>query len=129
MKRSRLQRKTPLKQGESTLKRTPLKPRSEKTAKKYREERVPFVKRILAERPLCEICGRRPSTDVHEILSRGRSGGVHGSVWLDESNVMALCRPCHTWVTDHPREAEQQGYLKRSNDKSQDLLTEHEREE
>lgn len=104
------------------MKRSPLKPRSEKTAKLYREKRVPFVQKILSERPWCEACsitpvghrGRRPSTDVHEILTRGRSGGVHGSAWLDEENVLALCRTCHTWITDHPKEAKELDLVRES---------------
>jgi hypothetical protein len=117
MKRSPLTRKTPLKSNGGGLKQTPLKPRSAKTAKRYREERIPFVQRILGERPLCEACPTlsdtvRPSVDVHEILSRGRSGGVHGSAWLRDDNVLALCRPCHTWITENPAKAEELGFSK-----------------
>lgn len=125
-----LSRKAPLK-GASELKRTELargttrmKPRSDKTAKKYREERIPFVKRILAERPLCQACPvyaaleegvgfvHRPSVDVHEILSRGRSGGVHGDAWLDDANVLSLCRICHDRIGRNVAEAERLGLLR-----------------
>jgi len=93
---------------------TPIKKRSEKTAKAYRDLRVPFVKEILAERPTCERCGVRASQDVHEVLTRGRSGGVHGTAWLDKDNVLALCRICHMWIDDNPKQAEEDGFLKPS---------------
>jgi len=114
MKRNKpLQSKTPLKRG-GELKRSPLAPRSKKTEKLYREERIPFVKEILSTRPLCEICGRRDSVDVHEKLTRGRSGGVKSTEWLDPDNVMALCRLCHNWIDENKAEAEELGYLIKS---------------
>lgn len=108
-----LRRKTPLKQG-GELKRTPLAPRSEKTKRIYREERIPFVKEILSARPLCEICRKRDSVDVHEKLTRGRSGGVKSHEWLDPENVMAVCRTCHDWIDANKEEAEELGYLIKS---------------
>lgn len=111
MKRnSPLRRNKPL-EGGGQLKRTPLKPRSEKTQRRYDEERIPLVIATLRENPLCEICWRRKSTDCHEKRSRGRTGGVHGDAWLDPDNIMALCRRCHDWVTTHPEEAEELGFL------------------
>jgi hypothetical protein len=114
-------KRTPLKRGDSQLKRTELargssklKPRSDKTAKIYREKRAPFVERILEEHPTCQRCEMSPSTDVHEILTRGRSGGVRSDAWLDETNVAALCWECHFWVTNHPTEAEEEGWVKPS---------------
>jgi hypothetical protein len=100
-----------------------LKPRSDKTAKKYKEERIPLVKRLLEERPWCEACtayakldGKtwfrpRPSRDLHEIKSRGRTGGVNSTEWLDPENIICLCRECHTRITDQVKEAEALGFL------------------
>lgn len=93
------------------MKRTPLtrktrlKPRSSKRAKVYREERVPLVARLLAERPRCERCRVEKSVDVHELKSRARGGSI-----LDEANLACLCRPCHSWVTTNPRAAEEEGW-------------------
>jgi hypothetical protein len=42
--------------------------------------------------------------DCHEILSRARGGSI-----TDPANLMALGRLCHTWITEHPREAEELG--------------------
>jgi hypothetical protein len=113
MKRTPLKRTTGLKRG-GELKRTPLKKRSKKTQERYEKERIPFVKRLLKERPVCEICLRRQSVDVHEILTRGRSGGVHGDDWLDEDNCLCLCRWCHDWIDVNQLEAEKYGWLRRS---------------
>lgn len=85
--------------------RTRLRPRSAKRAAIYREQRIPLVRELLAARPVCERCHRAPSVDVHEIQSRARGGSI-----LDVENLAALCRPCHAWVTEHPREAEAEGW-------------------
>lgn len=131
-------KRTPLNRGKKELKRTPLKAgtkplpsakkpmkaRSAKTAKKYREERIPLVKRLLEERPWCEACkvfaaadGRtwfrtNPSVDLHEVISRGRSGGVNSSEWLDPKNILCVCRPCHDRITNNKDgEADKLGLL------------------
>lgn len=103
-------RRTPLAQGDSPLKRSSKpKARSAKTEKLY-EERRPLVKRLLAERPLCEACPvfaahdgkvtyqRRPSVDVHERVRRSQGGSI-----LDESNLMCVCRECHRRIGEYPQ--------------------------
>lgn len=131
MKRGKpLQRKTPLRSGSnlsgsSGLKRTGrLKQRSKKMDAIY-ELRRPLVKRLLAERPLCEACPlwakfdglvtyhRRASVDVHEVLSRGRSGNTAKAI-LDESNCLALCRQCHDRIDRQSEAAEELGLLRPS---------------
>jgi hypothetical protein len=47
-------------------------------------------KRIRKERPVCEMCGKRPSTQVHHIFSRRFKATM-----FDESNLMAICGGCH----------------------------------
>jgi len=71
-------------------------------------ERRPLVDALLAERPWCEagipgLCTGR-STDVHELLSRGRSGSI-----TDVPNLLCLCRRCHEHVTGEPSWAERHG--------------------
>lgn len=119
-----LQQKTPLKQKMPLKANTPLRKRSEKSAKLYAEKRVPLVKKLLTERPLCEACsiyaghdGKivfniKASRDLHEVKSRGRTGGIHSTEWLDEQNILCVCRPCHRRITDNPEEAELLGLLK-----------------
>lgn len=87
-----------------------IKQRSSKTSKVYRDERVPLVERLLLERCLCQCCWKARPVDVHEILSRGRSGGVKGTLWIFEPNLLCLCRKCHRWITDNPADAEATGF-------------------
>lgn len=100
------------------LKRTPLAKRSKKTQDLYKV-RVPLVKRLLVERPLCEACPifaqhdglvsyvRRPSQDIHELKRRSQGGSI-----VDEGNLMAVCRPCHRRIGDHPQLAFELGLSK-----------------
>lgn len=78
-----------------------------------------FVKRILDERLLCEAriagCSMMPS-DVHEICSRGRGGSI-----IDDENVLALCRPCHQFVTVNPAWAAENGFLLHANPTDADI--------
>lgn len=96
-------RRSPLRRGAG------LRPRSPKRAAVYREQRAPLVAALLAERPLCERCRRARSTDVHEVKTRARGGSI-----TDPSNLACLCRPCHSWVTEHPAAAHAEGWLRHS---------------
>ena len=91
------------------LKRTPLSPRSKKRQSLYKE-RVPLVKRLLLERPWCEACPvfalhdkrvtyiRNHSCDIHELKRRSQGGSI-----LEESNLLAVCRPCHRRIGENPQ--------------------------
>lgn len=106
-----LVRETGLNRGSVELKRgKQLNPVSKKRRKVSGPRRA-FVERILTERPRCEAClpirgGRhqRRSVDVHELIRRGQGGSI-----LEDYNVLAVCRPCHDWIGDHPEEAREYG--------------------
>ena len=87
----------------------PLRHRSKKTAKVYREQRIPLVRELLQDNPACQRCQQAAATDVHELKSRARGGSI-----TDPDNLALLCRPCHSWVTTHPAEATEQGWLRPS---------------
>lgn len=98
------------------------------------EGRREFVARILRERPRCEAglkigaylavaehaieppsimplvlwvrCTMR-SVDVHERLPRSAGGSI-----LDDANVVATCRACHSWVHTHQTAARSIGLLR-----------------
>lgn len=91
------------------MRRSPLRSRSKKTAKTYRQHRAPLVAQLLAEVPTCQRCKSRRSSEVHEIKSRARGGSI-----LDENNLAILCHDCHRWITEHPAEATNQGWLAHS---------------
>ena len=58
---------------------------------------VPGSDRYVAAHPLCEECKKQgkltPTEEVHHILPLSK-GGTHA-----ESNLMALCKSCHSAIT------------------------------
>jgi 5-methylcytosine-specific restriction protein A len=50
-----------------------------------------FRQQVLSERVWCEDCGRL-ATEVHHKVKRGQDL----TKFYDESNVSALCKPCHS---------------------------------
>lgn len=92
------------------MKRTPLRRMSKK-----RKAQIPLRKKVIEEvmdrdRGLCQaalpgLC-RVQASDVHEILTRARGGSI-----LDPDNCIALCRPCHSWITDHPGWSRDHGFM------------------
>ena len=84
-----------------------IRKRSPKMAKLYKDERVPLVKRLLAERTNCQRCGVARSQDIHEVKTRARGGSI-----TDINNLRAVCRKCHNWITGNPQEAHDTGWLK-----------------
>lgn len=100
-------KRTALKRSGHLKRHVPMRRRSVKRAA-LAIERAIFVRRLLAERPICEagealvgaleghVCGLR-SVDVHEPLTRARGGSI-----LDEANALAVCRRCHDQIGAHP---------------------------
>ena len=86
-----------------------MRARSKKRQALYEAERIPLVKRLLEERPVCQRCFRQRSTDVHEVKTRARGGSI-----TDESNLVCLCRPCHDLITRDPKTAQERGWVKNS---------------
>lgn len=134
MKRSPLQRKTPLKRGLSQLRRTPLKkkpskglrPRSKKRAAQesvYRKKAALF----LQKHTHCKVCQDlgmtgaileldtpnyrgifqipTPATEVHHM------GRRHGKWLLDERFWLPVCNPHHLFIEQHGDWAREHGYL------------------
>jgi 5-methylcytosine-specific restriction endonuclease McrA len=111
-------RKEPLRSKSKLKQKTPLKKRSKKMEAKY-EDRRKLVSKVLKERPLCEACrvfaahdgkstfNHHMSRDVHEIVRRSQGGSI-----LDESNVLAVCRPCHIRIGNYPQLAFDLGLAK-----------------
>ena len=82
--------------------------RSKKMEAKYRKRRS-LVAQMLDEKPVCERCSAARSTDIHEVVSRARGGSI-----LDPANLVALCRQCHSFITQNPLVAEAEGWSKHS---------------
>lgn len=101
MIRSPLKRRTPLRRGKQLAKR------SLKMTERYVERRR-MVADLLGRFPVCQFpqCVNK-SVDIHEPLSRARGGSI-----TDETNAVALCRACHSWVHDHPQQATELSLLR-----------------
>jgi hypothetical protein len=85
------------------MKKTKLKAVSDK---RRAQQRIYLVDRkaFLAQRPICEICQRGRSVDVHH--RRGR----YGRLLLDRTEWIALCRTCHDLVHSNPKWARAEGH-------------------
>ena len=90
------------------MKRSPIKRRSAKREAEMQERRV-VLGQIVAERgPRCQFPAcKSMADDGHEILSRAAGGSI-----TDPFNILLLCRPHHTWATDHPLQATRLGLAK-----------------
>tara|TARA_B100001093_G_scaffold504253_1_gene559790 strand:- start:25 stop:312 length:288 start_codon:yes stop_codon:yes gene_type:complete len=91
MKRTPLKRKTPL--------RRVSKARRE-ASKIYLTLRQSF----LADLPLCEVCEKEKSTDVHHKKGRGK-------YYLDVDTWLSVCRKCHDRIHVNPSWARENGFI------------------
>lgn len=117
MKRGGPLRRTPI--SRTAWRPKPRRPLPARSAKReaIADERRQFVADALHRRPWCEahellydlalVAGpvRAASVDVHELLRRSQGGRIVPSQGLTDDDWLALCRACHTWITEHPREA------------------------
>lgn len=91
------------------MKRTRLRPVSQKRAAENRERRA-ILRKVYGEHPPCALCeplrargvvtgcdGR--ADDGDEILRRSAGGSI-----TDPANVRPVGRLCHSWATAHPKE-------------------------
>lgn len=102
------------------MKRSRLNPVSKKRQALNVSRRL-FVRKILDDRPYCEaqiptLCTHF-ACDVHEIMTRARGGSI-----LDEANVLALCRRCHSFITENPAFSQEHGFTVHSWATSADLI-------
>ena len=87
------------------MKRSPIRRVSKKRQREHRT-RIANLRSIEADQAICERCGFERATDAHEVLTRGRGGSI-----TDLENIRLLCRTCHDWVTEHPRQAHAEGLV------------------
>lgn len=79
-----------------------------------------MVEKLLDQNPHCQACRvfaehdgvatyvQNRSVDVHEIVRRSQGGSI-----LDEENLLAVCRPCHTRIGNYPQLSFDLGLAKR----------------
>jgi len=102
------------------MKRSPLRRVSPKRAKDNVQRRL-LVKDMLDRFPVCQariptVCSW-DSCDLHEILTRGRGGS-----FLHAENILCLCRPCHTYITENPHWALENGFVVHANASLADMV-------
>jgi len=83
-----------------------------KVSKKRQVDSIQYFvlrKKYMSRHRYCELCDSTlglpvAATDLHH--KRGR-----GKYYLDVSTFCALCRPCHTYIHEHPDWARANGWL------------------
>ena len=86
----------------------PRKPINKKSERRTKEEREysKLRKEFLETKMICEVEGcSNQSCDVHHKKHRS------GSLYLDVTYFMAVCRDCHTYIHENPDESYEKGYL------------------
>lgn len=84
----------------------------------YRDERVPLIEQVMARAGgQCEVkwderCRGR-AEGVHEILTRGRGGGIRGDGVNTMENCLAACHWCNEQVSLHSTEALARGLIRK----------------
>lgn len=125
MKRTPLKRKTPMKRSQKPLKRTPLKKQSQ--SKSSKEKRASYSKakkeymefdRLNGFKHCCEKCKKNvgiENLDLHHKAGRtGSSINQYGEMERNLTNkatFMAVCRTCHNWIHENPKESREMGWL------------------
>ena len=101
-------RKTPLKAGSGGLKRSRLRPRSEKREALYAEDRRPRIERLVADGVGCLIGPLLADARLGTQCS-GRIEGLHerrkrsaGGSLVNPENLIPACNRCNGWVEDEP---------------------------
>lgn len=100
-----------------TVKQKTIPHRSSKRSKEEREYsvlRLEFLtKKTMCEAHLTNCSGL--STDVHH--KQGRIG----SLLLDTSKWLSVCRSCHDWIENNPKEAKEKGFSLSRNQNTNEL--------
>ena len=112
MKRVAINRSTPEKIRAWAQRSRRLRPRAAKQAAAYVERRA-FVAEYLAAHPWCEArlegCAGR-SVDVNEVTRRSHGAAIFpGQKGKRVTEYAAVCRPCHSWISEHPKLAKEFG--------------------
>lgn len=107
-------KQTPMPQRQKPMRRTRIKPMSDKRRAENRERRK-VLHAAYGTHPPCALCEPLQAhgittgcngwaDDADEILRRSAGGSI-----TDVSNVRPVGRECHRWITTHPREAREWG--------------------
>lgn len=82
----------------------PVKKVTEKRAKQNREY-LKMREDFLIQYPVCQIAGcNKPAVEVHHRAGRAND------LLTNPENFLAICSDCHSKITEHSREAINEGY-------------------
>jgi len=86
----------------------PIRPLPNKSERrKFEEKLYKDIRRIfLNQNPKCERNKTHKATEVHH------KAGRNGTRLNDVSEFMAVCRECHSYIHENPKEARSKGWLK-----------------
>ena len=76
---------------------------SQKRAKEV-QEYMKLRQKFLEEFPICEVCTKKLSSDVHHKDKRGKN-------FLEVDTWLSVCRDCHTIIHANPSWARKNNYL------------------
>ena len=95
----------------------PMNKISKKRAAFYKDTYAPLRDSLVGgkcQASIPDVC-TGTSAHLHEILSRGRAGGLQAA--LRDGSVIPVCDRCNGWISEHPLKAKSLGLL-RSNKKN-----------
>lgn len=81
----------------------PIRKVSKKRARQYQKYKVVRLQ-YLTDNPNCEKCGG----EAHEIHHKK---GREEDLLCNPEFFMAVCRPCHDYIEDHPSESYKKGWM------------------
>jgi len=84
-------------------KRKRIKPLSDKRKKQNAEYKI-VRDQYLIENPVCVRCPAK-ATEVHH------ANGRRGKRLIDVDYFVEVCRTCHRWIHDNPKEAKENGWF------------------
>jgi len=85
------------------IRRTPIRRISKKKTRELAEyTRLRAV--FMQQKPTCEVCHKRDSTECHHVHGRGKN-------YLAVETWLATCGPCHRTIHNRPGEARKNGFL------------------
>lgn len=84
--------------------------RSAKTAKHYRDQRIPFLVEMLEEFPVCQIQFDQRCTQIATTVHEKRKKSQGGSD-VDRANCLSSCSFCNFIIECEPIEAHERGFV------------------
>jgi hypothetical protein len=109
--------------------RTRIKPRS---AKRAAEEALYHGKtkpEFLDKNPTCQanvINQKGEYLCTHTAIEAHHMAGKEGDLLNDKTNLLAVCRPCHTWIEMNPKSAKEKGYSRSRLESKEKIIPEGE---